>query len=199
MCRPNNCKFTNIFGWLMSLFDFYQQQNKHSNLSGAHNFYTAHKMKLSKRFFLLSAIILCGIFFWIFRLSRILDSMNRESILHSQNEVSVALHHIEEKKMHSKIIRENLITLPKDLTALDLKHWEIFPEEGEENFVNNEVDYLKGERATPALTFKNRNFFLNNMNFRIFSGAIHYFRVVPEYWLDRLKKLKACGLNTVET
>lgn len=35
--------------------------------------------------------------------------------------------------------------------------------------------------------------------FRILSGAIHYFRVVPEYWEDRLIKLKACGLNTVET
>jgi len=34
---------------------------------------------------------------------------------------------------------------------------------------------------------------------RILSGAIHYFRVVPEYWEDRLLKLKACGFNTVET
>lgn len=33
----------------------------------------------------------------------------------------------------------------------------------------------------------------------ILSGAIHYFRVVPEYWEDRLLKLKACGFNTVET
>ncbi|WP_371825296.1 glycoside hydrolase family 35 protein [Paenibacillus soyae] len=31
------------------------------------------------------------------------------------------------------------------------------------------------------------------------SGAIHYFRVVPEYWEDRLLKLRACGFNTVET
>lgn len=34
---------------------------------------------------------------------------------------------------------------------------------------------------------------------RLLSGAIHYFRVVPEYWTDRLLKLKACGLNAVET
>ena len=40
---------------------------------------------------------------------------------------------------------------------------------------------------------------LDGKPFRILSGAIHYFRVVPEYWEDRLKKLKACGLNTVET
>lgn len=34
---------------------------------------------------------------------------------------------------------------------------------------------------------------------KILSGAIHYFRVVPTYWEDRLKKLKAAGLNTIET
>jgi len=33
----------------------------------------------------------------------------------------------------------------------------------------------------------------------ILSGAIHYFRVHPEYWRDRLQKLRACGYNTVET
>ena len=33
----------------------------------------------------------------------------------------------------------------------------------------------------------------------ILSGAIHYFRVVPAYWEDRLLRLKAAGLNTVET
>ncbi|MCR5426415.1 MAG: beta-galactosidase [Lachnospiraceae bacterium] len=35
--------------------------------------------------------------------------------------------------------------------------------------------------------------------FHMISGAIHYFRVVPEYWEDRLLKLKAMGCNTVET
>ncbi|GIP39817.1 beta-galactosidase [Paenibacillus sp. J31TS4] len=33
----------------------------------------------------------------------------------------------------------------------------------------------------------------------VLSGAIHYFRIVPAYWRDRLLKLKACGFNTVET
>ncbi len=44
-----------------------------------------------------------------------------------------------------------------------------------------------------------RNFAYDGKPVRILSGAIHYFRVVPEYWRDRLLKLKACGLNTVET
>nr|WP_246427741.1 beta-galactosidase family protein [Paenibacillus phyllosphaerae] len=40
---------------------------------------------------------------------------------------------------------------------------------------------------------------LGGETIRLLSGAIHYFRVVPEYWEDRLLKLKACGFNTVET
>lgn len=49
------------------------------------------------------------------------------------------------------------------------------------------------------LEANNKQFFLDGQPFQIISGAIHYFRVVPEYWEDRLLKLKACGFNTVET
>jgi len=43
------------------------------------------------------------------------------------------------------------------------------------------------------------NFYLDGKPFQIISGSIHYFRVVPQYWRDRLLKLKAMGCNTVET
>ncbi len=43
------------------------------------------------------------------------------------------------------------------------------------------------------------DFYLNGEPIHIISGSIHYFRVVPEYWRDRLLKLKALGCNTVET
>lgn len=43
------------------------------------------------------------------------------------------------------------------------------------------------------------DFYLDNKPFRIISGAIHYFRTVPEYWRDRLEKLVNMGCNTVET
>ncbi|GAB2501988.1 beta-galactosidase [Alkalibacterium psychrotolerans] len=43
------------------------------------------------------------------------------------------------------------------------------------------------------------DFYWNGKPIKIISGAIHYFRVVPEYWEDRLLKLKAMGCNTVET
>lgn len=51
----------------------------------------------------------------------------------------------------------------------------------------------------PTFTHNSENFLLDGEKFTIVSGTIHYFRVVEEYWEDRLKKLKACGFNTVET
>ncbi|REE81538.1 beta-galactosidase [Paenibacillus taihuensis] len=51
----------------------------------------------------------------------------------------------------------------------------------------------------PILTTNKQQFLLDGEPFRILSGAIHYFRVVPEYWKDRLWKLKEGGFNTVET
>uniref|UniRef100_A0A803LD91 Beta-galactosidase n=1 Tax=Chenopodium quinoa TaxID=63459 RepID=A0A803LD91_CHEQI len=35
--------------------------------------------------------------------------------------------------------------------------------------------------------------------FRIIGGDLHYFRVLPEYWEDRLLRAKALGLNTIQT
>lgn len=43
------------------------------------------------------------------------------------------------------------------------------------------------------------SFYLNGKKFRLFSGAMHYFRVPREYWDDRIAKMKACGFNCVET
>ena len=40
------------------------------------------------------------------------------------------------------------------------------------------------------LEVKEKEIYLNGEKTQILSGAIHYFRVVPEYWEDRLKKLK---------
>ncbi|KAF5275962.1 hypothetical protein FQA39_LY00758 [Lamprigera yunnana] len=45
-----------------------------------------------------------------------------------------------------------------------------------------------------------QNYFtLNGKNITLYSGAMHYFRVPKPYWRDRLRKMRAAGLNTVET
>ena len=43
------------------------------------------------------------------------------------------------------------------------------------------------------------DFLLNGRPFRVLAGAIHYFRVHPDHWADRIHKAKLMGLNTIET
>lgn len=59
---------------------------------------------------------------------------------------------------------------------------------------------LTGRRRDMKNTIEIRDrIYINGEAVQIISGSIHYFRVVPEYWKDRLEKLKAMGCNTVET
>lgn len=44
-----------------------------------------------------------------------------------------------------------------------------------------------------------RDFLLDGRPFRVLSGAIHYFRVHPDSWADRIRKARLMGLNTIET
>ncbi|KAH7961136.1 hypothetical protein HPB52_003175 [Rhipicephalus sanguineus] len=43
-----------------------------------------------------------------------------------------------------------------------------------------------------------KSFVMNGHRVQIMSGAIHYFRVLPNLWEDRLKTMQASGLNTTE-
>ena len=43
------------------------------------------------------------------------------------------------------------------------------------------------------------DFLLDGRPHRILSGAIHYFRVHPDHWADRIRKARLMGLNTIET
>jgi beta-galactosidase len=58
---------------------------------------------------------------------------------------------------------------------------------------------MTNEDSMPTFTYDDNAFLLDGQPVRILSGAIHYFRVAPESWRDRLQKLKAFGCNTVET
>ena len=53
----------------------------------------------------------------------------------------------------------------------------------------------------PQHTFgwKDENFLLDGKPFQIISGDMHYARVPREYWRDRMRKMKAMGLNTLTT
>ena len=43
------------------------------------------------------------------------------------------------------------------------------------------------------------DFLLDGKPFRILAGALHYFRVHPDSWADRIEKARSMGLNTIET
>lgn len=50
-----------------------------------------------------------------------------------------------------------------------------------------------------AFTIGDTDFLLDGEPFRILSGAIHYFRVHPDQWTDRIRKARLMGLNAIET
>lgn len=49
------------------------------------------------------------------------------------------------------------------------------------------------------IEFKKEGLFIDGKRVKLFSGAMHYFRVLPEYWDDRFSKMSAAGFNAVET
>ncbi|WP_022885880.1 glycoside hydrolase family 35 protein [Glaciibacter superstes] len=51
----------------------------------------------------------------------------------------------------------------------------------------------------PEFVIGERDFLLDGAPFRIISGALHYFRVHPDLWADRIHKARLMGLNTIET
>ncbi|MEU4767305.1 glycoside hydrolase family 35 protein [Actinosynnema sp. NPDC023794] len=51
----------------------------------------------------------------------------------------------------------------------------------------------------PDFSIGERDFLLDGRPFRILSGALHYFRVHPDQWADRIDKARRMGLNTIET
>ena len=55
--------------------------------------------------------------------------------------------------------------------------------------------------AGQARTFSigDEHFMLDGEPFRILAGALHYFRVHPDLWADRIHKARLMGLNTIET
>ena len=55
-----------------------------------------------------------------------------------------------------------------------------------------------GQKRTFKIDLNNRTFLMDGKPFRYISGSLHYFRIPKEYWKDRLKKIRAAGLNTIQ-
>ncbi|KRX93467.1 Beta-galactosidase, partial [Trichinella pseudospiralis] len=49
------------------------------------------------------------------------------------------------------------------------------------------------------IDFENDRFLKDGKPYRYIAGEIHYFRIPEIYWSDRLIKVRAAGLNAVQT
>lgn len=49
------------------------------------------------------------------------------------------------------------------------------------------------------IDYATNSFLKDGKPFQYASGSIHYFRIPPDYWRDRLLKLRAAGFNTLQT
>jgi beta-galactosidase len=53
--------------------------------------------------------------------------------------------------------------------------------------------------STRTFAIGDDDFLLDGEPFRVLAGALHYFRVHPDLWADRIHKARLMGLNTIET
>lgn len=63
------------------------------------------------------------------------------------------------------------------------------------NLPNNDTEWRYGFEVD----YENNQFLLDGKPFRYVSGSFHYFRAPRQYWRDRLRKMRAAGLNAVST
>ncbi|HEY9424163.1 MAG TPA: beta-galactosidase, partial [Microterricola sp.] len=50
-----------------------------------------------------------------------------------------------------------------------------------------------------TLSYRDGQFLRGGTPHRVLSGSVHYFRVHPEQWRQRMEAVAALGLNTVDT
>ncbi|GAA1737545.1 beta-galactosidase [Isoptericola hypogeus] len=53
--------------------------------------------------------------------------------------------------------------------------------------------------SAPTLTTVGETLLRRGEPHRVLSGSVHYFRVHPDLWEDRLRRVRAMGLNTIDT
>lgn len=61
------------------------------------------------------------------------------------------------------------------------------------------AEALETVTAVSALSYAERKLYKNGEPHRIIAGAVHYFRIHPEQWQDRIDRLVAMGVNTLDT
>jgi hypothetical protein len=58
---------------------------------------------------------------------------------------------------------------------------------------------LFSHQCSGSWTISHNRFQLNHVNITVKAGCVHYFRVPPSHWHNRLARLKSLGLNAIES
>ncbi|KAK7325113.1 hypothetical protein VNO77_29199 [Canavalia gladiata] len=67
------------------------------------------------------------------------------------------------------------------------------------SFSSHPLTHSHPNKADRKFEIADDMFWKDGQPFQIIGGDLHYFRVHPEYWEDRLLKARALGLNTIQT
>lgn len=59
--------------------------------------------------------------------------------------------------------------------------------------------FLQTNAGTFSIDYNNRQFLKDGQPFQYLSGSIHYMRVHPDQWDDRLHRIRALGFNAIQT
>ncbi|XP_068224951.1 beta-galactosidase-like [Palaemon carinicauda] len=66
-------------------------------------------------------------------------------------------------------------------------------------FISGNTLEAQASNRSFTIDYENDRFLKDGKPFRYISGSIHYFRVLPSEWRDRLRKLRMAGFNAVQT
>lgn len=58
---------------------------------------------------------------------------------------------------------------------------------------------VRDDERTFTIDYANNQFLKDGEPFRYVAGSIHYFRVLPSDWRDRLRKMRRAGFNVLQT
>ena len=56
----------------------------------------------------------------------------------------------------------------------------------------------KTEAGTFTVNYTYKQFIKDGQPWKYISGSIHYWRIHPDYWEDRLQRVRALGLNAIQ-
>jgi beta-galactosidase len=65
--------------------------------------------------------------------------------------------------------------------------------------VSSQLRGTPGPKSAHTFSWRGQHFLLDDKPFQIVAGDMHYARVPRPYWRDRMRKMKAMGLNTLTT